>query len=126
MIDFEVLEPGIIIYRWVDIVTMHEAEDAFATMTAAMPQQPYVALLDLSELKRPPTDLVHMRDNIRLEIIHGLKAYMIFGGNLPVGIFLRTIKRLAVVEYYVANDYQAALVKARDTLRGYMPVNIPT
>lgn len=116
MIDFEAIEPGVYVYRWVGLVTMREAQQVADRLLAAHDGQPYAAIVDLRETEHLPRDFTHMRTIIRAEVAHGLQGYVVLGASRSIESLLRPLTLLAPTRYVFTQDWDKARTQARALL----------
>ena len=116
MIEVEQIEPGIIRYIWSGFVDMKDAEFALEKIVALNGKAPYIAIVDVRELKRIPSNIAHVQANIKAEMRHGLQGYVILGASGFFESLVRTITVLAPTTYKFAQDETKAVESAREML----------
>lgn len=116
MITFERIEPGIYVYYWIDAVDMQEGKVAFEALRELNNKQPYVAIVDMSKLKRLPMDFASMIKLIKAETAEGLKGYVIYNGSHTIDLFIKPFSVIAPTAYRFASDWESAVVLARELL----------
>ncbi len=113
----QLVEAGILVYHWVDNVTMQEAKNALETVIPLLTTPTYSAIIDMRQVKTIPSDIIHMRENIKAEVKHGLKGYIILGAPRIVETFVRALSSLAPTTYQFAHTWDEALDMARALIR---------
>lgn len=121
MVEVEKVESGIVVYRWVgsiDMLDAYRATDATFTLTES---KPYAAIIDMSKTSRIPSDIAQMRVNIKVEVQHGLRGYVIYGAPRFVVALIRSLSVLAPTTYQFADDWDEALRLARQLIGKLQP-----
>ena len=117
MIEVKLVEEGVLVYHWIDNVTMQEAKNALAIVIPLLTTSTYSTIIDMRQVKTIPSDIVHMRENIKAEIKHGLKGYVILGAPRIVETFVRALSSLAPTTYQFAHSWDEAVDMARILIR---------
>jgi len=114
MVEVEQIETGIFVYRWIDNVTMEDAQRASQKLLQMNGKQPFVALVDMVNMKNLPRDFGTMRALIKQENTYGLRGYVIYGAPQFVKTMVRTLAVIAPTQYLFASTQGEALQKARE------------
>ncbi len=118
MVNAEQIVPGIYIYRWIDQVDMRDARASFEAVKRINRGQPYVAIVDMQDIRRVPQDIAAMRALIKEEVAEGLRGYVVYGAPRIVETFIKPLSLLAPTTYTFAQDWDIALQLAHVLLKG--------
>ncbi|MCU0512915.1 MAG: hypothetical protein MUE40_10130 [Anaerolineae bacterium] len=118
MIEIDRVETGILVYRWIDTVNMAEAQGLMPQTLALTGGQPYVVIIDMTQLRTIPIDFMGMRAAIRQEVCHGLRGYVLLNSPRTAEAFIKPVSALAPTTYLFAHAWEEAVQQARALLRG--------
>lgn len=116
MIELERIESGIYVYRWIGQIDMHDAKNVMETLFTMNEQQAYVAIIDMSKTTRLPNDIAQMRANIKAEVQHGLRGYVVFSAPRFALSIIKTLSLIAPTSYKFSGEWAEALQMARSLL----------
>ncbi|PJF27857.1 MAG: hypothetical protein CUN52_13950 [Phototrophicales bacterium] len=117
MIEVELLETGIFVYRWIGNISIQETKHALDQITPLLTTPIYSAIVDMSQMKTMPNDVKQIRENATIEIKNGLKGYVILGAPRMVEMFINMLLPLAPTVYQFAKSWDEALDMARSLIR---------
>lgn len=117
MVEVELVETGIFVYRWIGNITMQEAKNALNTIISLLTTPVYSAIVDMSQIKTMPNDVFQIRENAKIEIKNGLQGYVILGAPRMVEMFINSLLPLAPTKYQFAKSWHEALDMARALIR---------
>ncbi len=117
MITTEYLEEGVIVYHWIDQVDMQDAHRALEDAKALTHNAPYVALINMEQLKSLPNDIANMRANVKDEVKNGLKGYVVVKAPHIIKTVIKPLTLLASTTYRFADSCEEAVGIAREILQ---------